>query len=56
MNNLSTEESEGYTQFLQALGIELDITMDQDHKDFEEDKQEEKKRKKILSAQSPHGN
>ena len=40
-NNLSTEDSEGYTQFLQSLGIQFDTNMDQDHKDFKGNEQEE---------------
>ena len=39
-NDLYTEESEGYMQFLHALGIQLNINMDPDHEDFKEDEQE----------------
>ena len=42
-DGLSTEESEGYTQFLQGLNIQLNINMDQDHEDFDDDEQEEGK-------------
>ena len=40
-DDLSTEESEGYTQFLQAFNIQLSINMDQEHKDLNNDEQEE---------------
>ena len=33
-NNLCRQDSEGYTQFPQALHIQLNINVDQDHKDF----------------------
>ena len=40
-DNLSTKESEGYTQFLQALNMQFNINVDQDHEDFDDDEQEE---------------
>ena len=52
-NNLSTEESEGYTQFLQALIIQLDINMDQDHEDFKDHKQEEEEEEENRPPKKP---
>ena len=46
---LLTEESEGCTQVLQALNIQLNINMDQEHEDFND----ENKRRKIPLRKIP---
>ena len=40
-DSLSTEESEGYTQFLQTFSVQFKINMDQDHEDIKEIQEEE---------------
>ena len=39
--DLSTEESQGYTQFVHALNIQLNKNMDQEQEDFNNNEQEE---------------
>ena len=52
-DSLSTEESEGYTQFLQTFSVQFKINMDQDHEDFKEMHKRRKKRMKIPVTKIP---
>ena len=49
----STEEAEGYTQFLQSLDIQYNINMDQDQETFIENKFEEDKEEENPPQQDP---
>ena len=51
--SLSTEESEGYTQFLQSLSIQSNINMDQDQEDFKENKLKEEEEEENPPLQDP---
>ena len=52
-DDLSTEESEGYTQFLQTYGVQFNNIMNLDIKVSKKVIVKRKRRRKFLSGRSP---
>ena len=52
-DDLSTEESEGYTQFLQTCSIQFNNIIDQDLENFDENESQEEEEDEIPPQENP---